>query len=100
MTEQTSFKQEKMKQIKTSPSGSHPTDSVLHLAIHRPRPEVVLMTDAAPRAAVLDEAARIPPAPAFRPCADVGIVDEQVDVVVRKPEPGCNDLEVPLDRVA
>ena len=30
----------------------------------------------------------------------MGIVDEQVDVAVQKPEPGCNDLEVPLDRVA
>ena len=58
------------------------------------------MTDAAPRAAVSDDEGPISIAPAFCPCADVGIVDEQVDVVVRKLEPGCNDLEVPLDRVA
>ena len=58
------------------------------------------MTDAAPRAAVSDDEGPISIAPAFRPCADVGIIDEQVDVAVRKPEPGCNDLEVPLDRVA
>ena len=55
------------------------------------------MTDAAPRAAVSDDEGPISIAPAFRPCADVGIVDEQVDVVVRKPEPGCNDLKVLLD---
>ena len=119
MTEQTSFKQEKTKLIKAndncastllalvpelpSPCVSHPADGVTHQAVEALRLEVVLMTDAAPRAAVLDEAARIPPAPAFRPCADVGILDEQprwVDVVVRKPEPICNDVEVPPDRVA
>ena len=64
MTEQTSFKQEKTKLIKAndncastllalvpelpSPCGSHLADGVLHLAIHAPRPELVLMTDAAP----------------------------------------------------
>ena len=58
------------------------------------------MTDAAPRVAVSDDEGPISIAPAFRPCADVGIGDEQVDVAVRKPEPGCNDLVVPLDRVA
>ena len=58
------------------------------------------MTDAAPRAAVLDDEGPISIAPAFRPCADVGIGDEQVDIAARKPEQGCNDLEVPLDRVA
>ena len=58
------------------------------------------MTDAAPHAAVSDDEGPISIAPAFRPCADVGIGDKQVDVAVRKPEPGCNDLEVPLDRVA
>ena len=58
------------------------------------------MTDAAPHAAVSDDEGPMSIAPAFRPCADVGIVDEQVDVAVQKPEPGCNDLEVPLDRVA
>ena len=58
------------------------------------------MTDAAPRAAVSDDEGPISIAPAFRPCADVGIGDEQVDIAVRKLEPGCNDLEVPLDRVA
>ena len=58
------------------------------------------MTDAAPRAAVSNDEVPISIAPAFRPCAHVGIVDEQVDVAVQKPEPGCNDLEVLLDRVA
>ena len=58
------------------------------------------MTDAAPRAAVSDDEGPISIAPAFHPCADVGIGDEQVDVAVRKPELGYNDLEVPLDRVA
>ena len=55
------------------------------------------MMDVAPRAAVSDDEGPISIAPAFRPCADVGIGDEQVDVAVRKLEPGCNDLEVPLD---
>ena len=68
-----------------SPCSSHPADGVLHRAVHVPRPEVVLMTDAAPRAAVSDDEGPIFIAPAFRPCADVGIVDEQVDVAVRKP---------------
>ena len=61
------------------------------------------MMDTALHAAVLDDEARIPPALAFRPCADVGIIDEQprrVDIVVRKLEPVCNDFEVPQDRVA
>ena len=58
------------------------------------------MTDAASRATVSDDEGPISIAPAFRPCADVGIGDEQVDVAVRKPELGCNELEVPLDRVA
>ena len=58
------------------------------------------MTDAAPRAAVLDDEGPMSIAHAFRQCADMGIVDEQVDVAVWKPKPGCNDLEVPLDRVA
>ena len=58
------------------------------------------MMDAAPRATVSDDEGPISIAPPFRPCADVGIVDEQVDIAVRKPEPGFNDLEVPLDRLA
>ena len=58
------------------------------------------MTDAAPRAAVSDDEGPMYIAHAFRPCAYMGIIDEQVDVAVRKPEPGCNDLEVPLDRLA
>ena len=58
------------------------------------------MTDAAPCATVSDDEGPISIAPEFHPCVDVSIVDEQVVVVVRKPEPGCNDLEVPLDRVA
>ena len=61
------------------------------------------MTDVAPRAAISDDEGPISIAPAFHPCADVGIVDEQpqwVDVAVRKPELLCNDLEVPQDRVA
>ena len=81
-----------------SPRGSHPADGVLHLAVHAPRPEVVLITDAAPRAAVSDDEGPISIAPTFRPCADVGIIDEQprwVDIVVRKLEPVCNDFEVP-----
>ena len=85
-----------------SPRGSHPADGVLHQPIHAPHPEVVLMTDAAPRAAVSDDGGPISIVPAFLPCADVGIVDEQprwVDVVGRKAKLGCNDLEVPLDRV-
>ena len=58
------------------------------------------MPDAAPRAAVSADEGPISIAPAFLPCADVGIVDEQprwVDVVGRKPKLGCNDLEVPVD---
>ena len=46
-----------------------------------PRPEVELMTDTALCAAVPDEpgpADVIPEAPAFRPCADMGILDEQL----------------------
>ena len=85
-----------------SPRGSHPADDVLHLVVHAPCPEVILM-DAAHRATVSDDEGPISIAPAFRPCADAGIVDEQprwVDVAVRKLEPGCNDLDVPLDRVA
>ena len=58
------------------------------------------MTEAAPHAAVSNDEGPISIAPAFRPCADSGIGDEQVDVAVRKPELGYNDLEVPLDRVA
>jgi len=61
------------------------------------------MMDVAPRAAVSDDEGPISIAPAFRPCTDVGVLDEQprwVDVAVRKLEPGCNDLDVPLDRVA
>ena len=58
------------------------------------------MTDAAPHAAVSDDEGPISIVPAFLPCADVGIGDEQVDIVVQKLELGCNDLEVPLDRVA
>ena len=58
------------------------------------------MTDAAPHVAVSDDEGPMSIAPAFRPCADMGIIDVQVDVVVRKLEPGCNDLEVLLDRVA
>ena len=58
------------------------------------------MTDAAPRAAVSDDEGSISIGPAFHPCADVGIGDKQVDVAVQKLEPGCNNLEVPLDRVA
>ena len=65
---------------------SHPADGVTHRAIEVPRPENELMTDAALRATVLDDAApRIPPAPALRPCANMGILDEQprwVDVEV------------------
>ena len=86
-----------------SPRGSHPADGVLHLPIHAPRPEVVLMTDAAPQAAVSDDEGPITIATAFRPCADMDIVDDQprwVDVSVWKPEPVCNDFEVPQDRVA
>ena len=86
-----------------SPRGSHPADGVLHLPVHAPRPKVVLMTDVAPRAAVSDDGGPISIAPAFLPCADMGIVDEQprwVDVAGWKPKPGCNDLEVPQDRVA
>ena len=47
--------------------------------------------------------ARIPPAPAFRPCVDVGMLDEQprwVDVMIWKLEPVCNEVEVPPDQVA
>ena len=61
------------------------------------------MTDAAPRATVSDDEGTISIAPAFRPCGDVGVLDEQprwVDIAVRKPEPVCNDVEVPSDRVA
>ena len=113
MTEQTSFKQEKTKLIKAndncastllalvpelpSPRGSHPADGVLHRAVHAPRPEVVHMTDAAPQAAVSDDEGPISIATAFRPCADMDIVDDQprwVDVSVWKLEPVCNDFEV------
>ena len=61
------------------------------------------MTDAAPRTTVSDDEGPISIVPAFLPCADVGIVDEQprwVDVAGRKLEPGCNDLKVPVDQVA
>ena len=92
MTEQTSFKQEKTKLIKAndnyastllalvpelpSPRGSHPADRVLHRAVHAPHLEVVLMTDVAPRAAISDDEGPISIAPAFRPCGDVGVLDE------------------------
>jgi hypothetical protein len=53
------------------------------------RLEVELKTDAALCAAVPDEPAPavIPEAPAFHPCADVGILDEQLRwvIAVRKP---------------
>ena len=91
MTEQTSFKQEKKKQIKAndncastllalvpelpSPCGSHPADDVLHLVVHAPCLEVILM-DAAPRATVSDDEGPISIAPAFRPCGDVGVLDK------------------------
>ena len=70
-----------------------------------PRPDVELMTDAALCAAVPDEpgpADVIPEAPAFRPCANVGILDEQLRwvVAVRKPEPVRNDVEVVPDEDA
>lgn len=62
------------------------------------------MTDAALCAAVPDEPelAVIPEAPAFRPCVDVGILDEQFRWVVAegKPEPVRNDVEVILDEDA
>ena len=62
------------------------------------------MTDAALRAAILDDAApRIPLALALRPCADVGILDEQprwVDIAVRKLKPLGNGVEVPPDPVS
>ena len=57
---------------------SHPAEGVTHRAVEVPRLEVELMMDAALHVAVPDDAAlRIPPAPAFCPCADVGILDEQ-----------------------
>ena len=57
---------------------SHPAEGVTHRAIEVQRPEVELTTDAALRATIPDDAApRIPPVPALRPCADVGILDEQ-----------------------
>ena len=83
---------------------SHPAEGVTHRAFEVPRPEVELMADAALRAAVPDDAApRIPPAPALRPCADMGILDEQprwVDVEVRKPAPVINGVEVLPDQVS
>jgi len=83
---------------------SHPAEGVTHWAIEVPRPKVELMTDAALRATIPDDAApRIPPAPALRPCADMGILDEQpwwVDVAVRKLEPVGNGVEVPPDQVS
>ena len=46
------------------------------------------MMDAAPRAALSDDEGPISIAPAFRPCADMGIVDEQVDVAVPEARAG------------
>ena len=83
---------------------SHPAEGIIHRAIEVPRPEVELMTDAALRAVVLDDAApRIPLAPALRPCADVGILDEQprwVNIAVLKLEPLGNGVEVSPDPVS
>ena len=83
---------------------SHPAEGITHQAVEVPHPEVELMTDAALRAAVSDDAApRIPPSPALHPSADVGILNEQprwVDVAVRKPEPVGNGVEVPPDQVS
>ena len=57
---------------------SHPAEGVTHQVVEVPHPQVELMTDAVLRATIPDDAApRIPPVPALRPCADVGILDEQ-----------------------
>ena len=80
---------------------SHPAEGVTHRAIEVPCLEVELMTDAAVRAVVPDNVAPcIHPVPALRPCADIGILHEQpqwVDLMVRKPEPVGNGVEVPPD---
>jgi hypothetical protein len=82
----------------------HPADGVLHGRAKATRLEVELMTNATLSAAVVHDFFGIQPvAPTSRyPNADVGILDKQqwdVVVVVIKPIPPCNVIDILVDEV-
>jgi hypothetical protein len=85
------------------PNG-HPANSILHSDAEVTRPEAELMTIATLGTAVVDDLWGLRPVvpTSLSPNADVGILDEQqwnVAVVVTKPVPLRNVVEIPVDEV-